>query len=313
MGGVVGGEARVTPDLSPARLILSESTPAPQPVPSEAGGAGPVHQTPVRSAPPANAVTPRMSEQARAWTLSPPEGASTYGPRIDALLERSHVFEAGLAAVMLAWLVLAVWRFRGARPVVAANGGTRRSRAWVLGLAVCVFVGVDGTLFLGSERYARDVLWNLEVPANDPRTVRLELNAHQWSWEARYAGEDGRFGTPDDVVTWNDLRVPVGVPVWVQLVSTDVVHGFSLPAFRVKLDAIPGRVNQTWFQAAREGTFEVACYQHCGTSHYRMRGLLTVLSEADYARWLHEAGRLATQSYDADDAAAHWGWEWRAP
>ncbi|MBZ4419193.1 cytochrome C oxidase subunit II [Myxococcus sp. RHSTA-1-4] len=247
-----------------------------------------------------------------AWTLALPEDASAHGHRIDALLAWSHRFDAVLAAVVLGWLVLAVWRFRGAKRA-APDGGTRRSRAWVLSLALGAFVVVDGTLLLGSEGYLRDVLWNFHVPAEDPRTVRIEINAHQWSWEARHAGEDGRFGTPDDVVTWNDLRVPVGVPVWVQLVSTDVVHGFSLPHFRVKLDAIPGRVNQTWFQAAREGTWEVACFQHCGTSHYKMRGVLQAMSPASYAAWLREAGRQAVQAYDADDSAARWGWEWKAP
>ena len=247
-----------------------------------------------------------------AWTLSLPEDASTHGHRIDALLTWSHRFEAMLGAVALGWMALAVWRFRQAKRA-AADGGTWRSRAWVLGLALGAFAVVDGTLLLGSEGYLRDVLWNFHVPAEDPRTVRIEINAHQWSWEARYAGEDGRFGTPDDVVTWNDLRVPVGAPVWVQLVSTDVVHGFSLPHFRVKLDAIPGRVNQTWFQAAREGRWEVACYQHCGTSHYRMRGVLQVLSPESYASWLREAGRQAVQAFDADDSAARWGWEWKAP
>ncbi len=247
-----------------------------------------------------------------AWTLSLPEDASTHGHRIDALLTWSHRFEAMLGAVALGWMALAVWRFRQAKRA-ATDGGTWRSRAWVLGLALGAFAVVDGTLLLGSEGYLRDVLWNFHVPAEDPRTVRIEINAHQWSWEARYAGEDGRFGTPDDVVTWNDLRVPVGAPVWVQLVSTDVVHGFSLPHFRVKLDAIPGRVNQTWFQAAREGRWEVACYQHCGTSHYRMRGVLQVLSPESYASWLREAGRQAVQAFDADDSTARWGWEWKAP
>ncbi|MCY1030043.1 cytochrome C oxidase subunit II [Corallococcus sp. BB11-1] len=262
---------------------------------------------------PPDAQAPLAVAPARgAWSLSLPENASAHGDRIDALLASSHRFEFALAAVMLGWLLVAVVRFRGARKV-APDGGTRRSRAWVLGLALGVFGVVDGSLFLGSESYLRDVLWNFRVPTEDPRTVRIEINAHQWSWEARYAGQDGTFGTKDDVVTWNDLRVPAGVPVWVQLVSTDVVHGFALPAFRVKLDAIPGRVNQTWFQAAREGAWEVACYQHCGTSHYRMRGVLTALSPEAYAAWLREAGRQAVQAYDADDTAAHWGWAWRTP
>ncbi|MDC0712191.1 cytochrome c oxidase subunit II [Stigmatella sp. ncwal1] len=247
----------------------------------------------------------------QAHTLALPENASAHGHRIDALLASSHFLEAVLAAVMLGWLVLAVWRFRNAPPT-AVDGGTRRSRRWVMALALAAVGVVDGTLFVRSLGYLDEVLWNFGPPMKHPDTVRLELNAHQWAWEARYAGEDGHFGTADDVVTWNDVRVPVGVPVWVQLASTDVVHGFSLPNFRVKLDAVPGRVNQTWFQAAREGVWEVACYQHCGTSHYKMRGELTVMTPEAYAAWLREASRQAVQAYDAADAAAHWGWEWRA-
>jgi cytochrome c oxidase subunit II len=254
--------------------------------------------------------TPGRSPLPETRTLGLPENASAHGDRLDALMGAGHALEAALAAVMLGWLVLAVGRFRGAPPT-AVDGGTRRSRRWVMAVAVAAVAVVDGTLFVRSLGYLDEVLWNFAVPVGHPDTVRLELNAHQWAWEARYAGGDGRFGTADDVVAWNDVRVPVGVPVWVQLASADVVHGFSLPNFRVKLDAVPGRVNQTWFQAAREGVWEVACYQHCGTSHYKMRGELTVLPPGEYAAWLKEASRQAAQAYDAADAAAHWGWEWR--
>ncbi len=242
--------------------------------------------------------------------LALPEDASAHGHQIDALLATSHVFDGVLALVMLGWLVLAVWRFREARRA-APDGGTRRSRAVVMVVALVTFGVVDGTLFARSLGYLDEVLWNFSEPVTNPGTVRLEVNARQWTWEGRYAGEDGRFGTADDVVTWSEFRVPVGVPVWVQLTSTDVVHGLTLPNFRVKLDAVPGRVNQTWFQAAKEGTWEVGCYQHCGTSHYKMRGTLTVMKPEAYEAWLREASRQAARAYDAQDTAAHWGWAWR--
>jgi cytochrome c oxidase subunit 2 len=261
----------------------------------------------MEAAPAASGAEPRHERA----TLSLPEDASAHGHRIDSLLRVSHGFELALALLMLGWMVLAVWRFRGAQRVQASHGGTPRSRRAVLVVALVTFGIVDGTLFVRSLGYLDEVLWNYDTPVKHPGTVRLEVNARQWAWEARYAGADGRFGTKDDVVTWSDVRVPVGVPVWVQLTSTDVVHGFALPNFRVKLDAVPGRVNQTWFQAAREGTWEVACYQHCGTSHYKMRGTLTVMAPEAYAAWLREASRMAAQAHDAEDGAANWGWEWR--
>lgn len=245
-----------------------------------------------------------------ASVLALPEDVSAHGHRIDALLGLSHRFDVILAVLMLAVLGGLLWHFRGARKV-APDGGTTRSRAFVMVAALTIFGVVDGTLFARSLGYVNEVLWNFEVPVASPDTVRVEVNARQWAWEVRYAGVDGRFNTADDVLTWSELRVPVGAPVWVQLASSDVVHGFSLPNLRVKLDALPGRVNQTWFEAAREGTWEIACYQHCGTSHYKMRGTLTVMSPEAYATWLREAGRQASQGYDTLDTAAHWGWEWR--
>jgi cytochrome c oxidase subunit II len=261
----------------------------------------------MEAAPEASGAEPRRETT----TLAMPEDASAHGHRIDSLLALSHRFDLVLALVMLGWLGLAVWRFRGARRA-AADGGTRRSRTAVMVVALVAFGVVDGTLFARSLGYLDEVLWNYDAPVKHPDTMRLEMNARQWTWEARYAGEDGRFGTADDVVTWSEVRVPVGVPVWVQLTSTDVVHGLALPNFRVKLDAVPGRVNQTWFQAAREGTWEMACYQHCGTSHYKMRGTLTVMAPEAYAAWLREASRQAAQAHDEEDRPANWGWEWRA-
>jgi cytochrome c oxidase subunit 2 len=244
-------------------------------------------------------------------TLGLPEDASANGHRIDELLALSHRFDFILTVLLVAVLGGMLWRFRGARKV-EANGGTQRSRTLVMVMALTIFGVVDGSMFARSLAYQDEVLWNFAVPEGNPDTVRLEVNARQWAWEVRYAGEDGRFNTADDVLTWSEVRVPVGKPVWVQLASTDVVHGFSLPNFRVKLDAVPGRVNQTWFQAAREGSWEVACYQHCGTSHYKMRGTLTAMAPEAYAAWLREASRQAVRAYDGADSAAHWGWEWRA-
>ena len=69
----------------------------------------------------------------------------------------------------------------------------------------------------------------------------------------RYAGPDGKFNTRDDIVTTNDMRVPVGVPVLLQLAASDVLHSFSLPNFRIKQDAVPGMINRLWFQAKETG------------------------------------------------------------
>ncbi len=138
--------------------------------------------------------------------------------------------------------------------------------------------------------------------------------AEQYAWNVHYPGDDGRFGRTrndlispenalgldrsdpdarDDVAAVNELHMPVNVPVIVYLTSKDVVHSFTLPQMRVKQDAIPGSVQVVWFTPTRTGDWEVVCSQLCGLAHYRMRGLYTVQSDADFRAWLATGGRGA--------------------
>jgi cytochrome c oxidase subunit 2 len=99
--------------------------------------------------------------------------------------------------------------------------------------------------------------------------------------------------------------------VLLQIASTDVIHSFFIPNFRLKQDAMPGMVNRLWFQAKDTGEYDIGCAQHCGVHHYKMKGQLTVYSPEEYAAWLSNASEIAKRSYDPDDKEAHWGWEWR--
>ncbi len=92
----------------------------------------------------------------------------------------------------------------------------------------------------------------------------------------------------DDIITLNQLHIPVDTPVIVDLSSKDVIHSFSLPVMRVKQDVIPGQMIPVWFEAKSTGNFEIACAQLCGLAHYRMRGFLIVESKEDFAKWLNE-------------------------
>jgi cytochrome c oxidase subunit 2 len=141
--------------------------------------------------------------------------------------------------------------------------------------------------------------------------VRIEVNAHQWAWDARYSGPDGKFNTADDIVTLNDIRVPIDTPVLFQLASTDVIHSFSLPNFRNKIDAMPGMINRMWIWPVETGEFDIGCTQHCGINHYKMKGRLTVLSKAEFDDWSHAMSEQHARGFDAEDTAAQWGWEWK--
>lgn len=251
-----------------------------------------------------------LAEPRRASGYGLPADVSADGHLIDSLLHLTLAATAVIFGVVLAALLWAVFRHRGGRPASYTHG-TRGSRWVVLGSVVAIAVVVDGYLFSSTVLDLRRHFWNFDGVEANPRTVRLEVNAHQWSWAARYAGPDGRFATPDDIVTLDDIRVPVGAPVLVQLTSSDVIHSFYLPNFRVKQDAVPGNVGRLTFEARVPGQFEIACAQHCGPNHYKMRGVLTVLTPEGYRQWWEEAAADAARAYDAGDLEAGWGWEWR--
>lgn len=147
------------------------------------------------------------------------------------------------------------------------------------------------------------------------RALRIEVQARQWVWEARYPGPDAAFSTreapsADDVTVWSELMLPAGRPVELQVASADVVHAFYVPTLRVKLDAVPGRIGRVSFLAPEVGELELRCAQHCGSQHYQMRGKLTVLAAEDFRRWESEAAENARRAFDPEDASARWGWEW---
>lgn len=109
--------------------------------------------------------------------------------------------------------------------------------------------------------------------------MEVTATARMWSWSFSY--QNGR--------TSDRLYVPVGRPVLVNLVSLDVIHGFFLPAFRVKRDMVPGMKNHAWFVAPKAGSYDLFCSQFCGTGHSAMITTVEALPEAEFAAWLKQA------------------------
>jgi len=244
--------------------------------------------------------------------LGVPRDASTDGFRIDALLHVTTGLTAAAFVFMCGWIVWAALRHNERRhEAVFERGESRRAILVTLAMAGLVFFVIDGYLFFNSTRDLGSVFHDFGRVERDPRAVRIEINAHQWAWDARYPGPDGRFNTRDDIVTLNDIRVPVDAPILLQVASTDVIHAFNLPNFRTKIDAVPGQVNRIWFQAKTTGEFDVGCAQHCGAAHYKMKAQLTVLPREEYERWAREMSESHARGYDEADEGGRWGWEWQ--
>jgi cytochrome c oxidase subunit 2 len=106
--------------------------------------------------------------------------------------------------------------------------------------------------------------------------LEVTATARQWSWNFAYP--NGK--------TSPKLFVAVGKPVRVELVTADVIHGFYLPAFRVKRDVVPGMKNHTWFVASKPGSYDLFCSSYCGTGHSAMITTVEALPEAEFAAWL---------------------------
>ena len=99
----------------------------------------------------------------------------------------------------------------------------------------------------------------------------------------------------DDIATVNQMNIPVDKPVIVYLSTMDVIHSLGIAEMRVKQDAVPGMEIPMWWVPTMEGDFEINCSQLCGLGHYRMRGFVTVQSEAEYQAWLAEEAALIQQ------------------
>jgi cytochrome c oxidase subunit 2 len=134
----------------------------------------------------------------------------------------------------------------------------------------------------------------------------------QWAWNIEYAKDSGGFGfrvnmlsddeirqeigkgkKPADVprllAVDNEIVVPVNKVVRLQVTASDVMHAFAMPSLGIKRDAVPGRLNETWFRANREGVYYGQCSELCGTNHAFMPAAIRVVSASRYAEWLEEA------------------------
>lgn len=207
----------------------------------------------------------------------------------------------------LAWLVLAICsaiflivegmlayaviRFRRRRraEMAGASGAAEREPtqlygsnpielAWTVVPLLIVFV-----LGLVTVRTIREV--QLTEPPEG--ALRVQVIGHQWWWEYRYPDE---LGEGREVVTANELVVPVQRPVWLMLESADVIHSWWVPRLAGKTDCVPGRTNVTWFEARSTGLYLGQCAEYCGTQHANMLLRVTALPPQEFRQWLeHQA------------------------
>jgi cytochrome c oxidase subunit II len=239
---------------------------------------------------------------AKTWWL--PTGASAAAAAIDHQFAVSYVLMGTVFVAAQVVLGFFAWKYRDrgqASKAIYTHGNNTMEIVWTV-LTLVLFVGMNlmSSSIWASERFE---------PAG-AGAVRVEVTGMQFAWYFRYPGPDGKFGgtkpelidpsaggesavgldttdpaSKDDVVT-GTMVVPVNREVEVILRAHDVIHSFFVPAMRFKQDAVPGLAIHMHFTPITTGDYDIACAELCGLGHYKMHGILKVVSQEEFDKWL---------------------------
>ncbi len=241
--------------------------------------------------------------------------ASNWGYVDDTIIVTFWITGAVFVAVGL-FMAYCVWRYRHRKETQAAyEPENTKLEVW---LTVLTTVGVAGMLTPGL------FVWDKFVSVPE-EAAEVEAVGQQWQWTFRLPGKDGVLGTvdarninvdnpfglsPDDangqddvLIESDELHLPLDRPVKVLLRSIDVLHDFYVPEFRAKMDMVPGMITYFWLTPTRTGTFDILCFELCGTGHYAMRGRVVVEEESAYQAWVEEQSTFAEMSAQAGNGA----------
>lgn len=231
-----------------------------------------------------------------------PAGASGYAPAIDHEFHTAFWLLGGLfiaAQIVLLVFILRSWRRKKSSYY---PGNWRMEIAWTAAVTALFF----WFHFSGGQVWS-----SMRLHQPDSGALKVEVTGAQFVWYFRYPGPDGVFGRVDaqkyskayegnglgidpndpagrDDMVSSSLVLPVGREVELDLHGQDVIHSLFIPAMRFKQDAVPGMTIRTRLRPTKVGNYEIACAELCGMGHYRMRGLLRVVTQEQFAAWLKE-------------------------
>jgi cytochrome c oxidase subunit 2 len=208
---------------------------------------------------------------------------------------------------VLALLLIIVVKFNAkANPTPSrTTHNTLLEVAWTV-IPVIILVAIAVPSF-------RLLFFQLTIPQSD---LTIKATGKQWFWTYSYPDQKFEFdslmvqekdlkpGQPRLLAVDNEVVVPVNKTVRVQVIGADVIHAWAMPSFGVKIDAIPGRLNETWFKAEREGVYYGQCSELCGKDHAFMPIAVRVVKEADYNAWIEQAKKKFARSDDNPVAVA---------
>ena len=206
-----------------------------------------------------------------------PDQASTFAADVDAL----YFFILATSAFFAAVVAIAVIYF-GIRYHKKHDGevGARIEGSLPLELLWSVIPTIVAMVMFG---WGASVFYHLRRPPAE--AMHIYAVGKQWMWKFQHLEGQREI---------NELHIPAGQPIKITISSEDVLHSLYFPAFRTKMDAIPGRYTELWFEAQTPGQYHIFCTEYCGTSHSGMIGTVTVLEPTQYQAWLQGGGMEGT-------------------
>jgi cytochrome c oxidase subunit II len=207
---------------------------------------------------------------------------TAFGPKnyaVVSLLYGTIIISLAVVAI-IGILVLAGLLLRGSRIAPAAIATVPVERRGSGLPFVYVAVAVSFLVLLGSAVWNYVVLAKVANPPSSP-AVTIHVTGHQWWWEVAYVDKNAsrRFTTA------NEIHIPVGKPVRVELSAADVIHSFWVPALTGKMDTIPGQRNVTWMQADKAGIYRGQCTEYCGQQHAHMGFVVVAQPPQEFESW----------------------------
>jgi cytochrome c oxidase subunit 2 len=216
--------------------------------------------------------------QSGSFWLPPP--AATSADVVDSVFQLILAVCTVFFVLIVGLMVLFVIMYRRRDGVEASDSPSHNTALEIMWTAVPVAISMV-IFYYGFKGY-------LDLRTPPLNAYEVQVFAQKWSWTFQY---------PNGVVS-EELHVPVDRPVRVVLSSQDVIHSFFVPAFRIKMDAVPGRYNQTWFQARTEGKFDIYCAEYCGSSdkdsqgHSSMLSKVVVHAPGEFENWLEDQANV---------------------
>ncbi len=194
----------------------------------------------------------------------------------------------GITLFVLALLIIVIFKFNARKNPVPSRTthNTLIEVVWTI-VPVLILVGIAVPSF-------RLLFEQLDIPKAD---LTIKATGKQWYWSYAYP-DNGKFEfdsimaqnkAPRLLAVDNEVVVPVNKVVRVQVTGADVIHSFAVPSFGIKIDAIPGRLNETWFKATKTGMFYGQCSELCGKDHAFMPIAIRVVSDQEFAAWVEGA------------------------